>query len=144
MALLSCNIIIEGYWREMNRQFLPNYSGIFFVYLASYDVTKDIITPDELIFIGHASKVREQVQYQITADNPWNKFAKAGYEFCFSAAYVSILDMERVVSAFIYQFKPPANIQYTDVFTYEPTTITATGKTALLKANFTVLKHLYE
>jgi hypothetical protein len=142
MSLLNYNIIIEGYWREMNRQFIPNYTGIFFVYLACYDNTTDIITPVKLVFIGHAVKVREQIQHHILTDNPWHPFSEAGHEFCFSAAYLSELDMERVVSAFIYYFKPPANSQYVDFFTYDPTTITASGKTALLKSHFTVQKIL--
>lgn len=140
MALLSCNIIIEGYWRKINRQFIPNYTGIFFVYLASYNEIEDIITPVKLVFIGQALKVRDQIQHHILTDNPWHRFGEAGHEFCFSAAYLSELDMERILSAFIYRFKPPANTQYVDFFTYDPTTITVTGKTALLKSHFTVQK----
>jgi hypothetical protein len=140
MALFSCNVIIEGYWRKMNRHFIPNFSGIFFVYLASYNKTEDTITPDELIFVGHGWKIREQIERHVQTDNPWLPFQKPQQEFCFSAAYISELDMERVASAFIYYFKPPANNQYKDSFTYDPTTITVTGKTARLKSQFTVQK----
>ncbi|MGB4770394.1 MAG: hypothetical protein WBP58_03000 [Chitinophagaceae bacterium] len=123
---------------------MPNYTGVFFVYLATYDNEKDIIKPVSLVFIGQATKVRDQIKYHIATDNPWHRFEKDGHEFCFSAAYLSGLDMERIVSAFVFQFKPPANIQGADFFTYDPTTITARGKTALLKSHFTVEKHPYE
>ena len=87
-------------------------------------------------------KIREQIKDYVVTDQPWKSFQEPGYEFCFSTAYISGLDMERILSAFIYHLKPPANTQYVDLFTYDPTTITATGKTALIKPHFTVQKAL--
>lgn len=134
------NIITEGYWREKNCQYIPNYNGIYFVYLAAYEEKDDTIHPQTLVYIGQAAKVREAIDGRIATDNPWLQFRKENYEFCFSTACIPKPNTERVLSAFVYRYKPPANTDYVTYFTYEPTTITVTGKTALLESQFTVEK----
>jgi hypothetical protein len=140
MAALSCNINIEGYWRKANNQYIPNHNGIFFVYLASYNGADDTITPKKLIYIGSAVRIKEQVQNDLLTNNPWRHFESTDDELCFSAAYIPELDTERILSASIYYYKPPGNSQYVDYFTYDPTTIISTGKTALLDSYFMVQK----
>ena len=47
-------------------------------------------------------------------------------------------ERERAEAAMIYRHKPPENTEYVDTFPYDRTTITTSGRNALLEQHFTV------
>lgn len=138
MAELTCNIYIEGYWRERNKNYISNYSGIFFVYETDYNFEKDTITPIRLIYIGQASNIQEKIASELTQQT-WSAFISSGRELCFSTSYLTT-EIERITATLVYQCQPVANTDYVDFFTYDKTTLTLSGKTALLLTHFTVQK----
>jgi len=137
MAEKTIAIEFEGWWRDVNKSFLPAKSGVYCVYKCTYNVTTDKINPYKLIYIGEAEDVKSRVanhdKYQA-----WLKHVGEGNELCFSFGGVGTIDRVRAEAAMIFEHKPPENGEYRVSFFFDKTTMSLSGKTALLNTNFTV------
>lgn len=139
MASQSFNIEIDGYWRDKNKAGVPNYSGVYFVYEASYNKTNNNVTLHKLIYIGEAKNVRDRIaDHEKYLD--WLKHVRVGCELCYSSGSVESQYRERVEAAYIFEHKPPENTEYKNYFPFDTTTIKSTGQTALLNTHFTVYR----
>jgi excinuclease UvrABC nuclease subunit len=137
MATQIFNENIEGYWRDKNKGGIPDHSGVYFVYEASYNSDNDTVSLRRLIYIGEAVNVRERIGSH-EKYNEWLNYVGLGNELCFSTGYVESSNRNRVEAAYIFQHKPPVNIDYKSSFPFEQTTIISSGKTALLNTSFIV------
>lgn len=130
---------IEGYWRDINKGGLPSYSGVYFVYTATYNKNNDTVTLNRLIYIGTAGNVNSRIADHEKYAN-WRRYLKTGEELCFSCTEVDNYNRERVEAAYIYKHQPPVNTDYKASFNYDTTIVISTGNTALLNTDFTIYR----
>lgn len=139
MAAKTFNTNIQGYWRDKTKSGIPNHSGVYFVYVVSYSEQTDKVTLYSLIYIGESDNVNIRIQNHEKYDE-WKTYLSQGQELCFSTCRIDGDGRFRVEAAYIFKHKPPVNTEYKNSFPFDKTTIVSTGKTALLKTNFTVYR----
>lgn len=127
----------DGYWRESNISGIPSKSGVYCVYECSYNKDEKTVSIRRLIYIGESGNVNDRIQEHEKWDD-WKSYVTDGNVLCFSFGYVGSENRDRVEAALIFEHKPPENKEYTDSFPFDKTTISLSGKTALLNTNFTV------
>lgn len=130
-------IEMEGYWREANVGGVPNKSGVYSVYECTYNKTENTVTLNKLIYIGESADVGSRLANHEKRPD-WKKHVRSGNELCYSFGQVPSSTRERAEAALIYKHKPPVNTEYVNSFPFPKTTISLTGKTALLHTSFTV------
>lgn len=136
MAEKTITIEFAGYWRDENKGGLPAKSGVYCVYECTHNVSEKTVSIHELIYIGEAEDVKSRVaNHERYRD--WQKHVRRGNELCFSFGGVGATDRARAEAAMIFEHKPPENDEYVDTFPYDRTTISLSGKTALLNTYFT-------
>lgn len=135
----SFSVKIDGYWREGSISGMPAHSGVYFVYVGSYNKSSDTVTLHKLIYIGEAGDVKDRVSKHEKWDI-WKKHVGAGQELCFSTGYVASANRERVEAAYINKHKPVENTEYKYNFPFDETTVSSSSKTEFLKTYFTVYK----
>jgi len=137
MAEKTIAIEFDGYWRDENKSGLPASSGVYVVYECTYNATEKTVSLQTLIYIGEAADVKGRVanheKYQ-----DWLKHVRRGNQLCFSFGGVGAADRDRGEAAMIFKHKPPENDEYKNSFPFDRTTMSLSGKTALLTTHFTV------
>lgn len=128
-----------GYWREPTIGGLPEESGIYCIYACTHDQKKNTVSIQRLLYIGESGNVQGRVKGHPKKD-AWERQLRAGEVLCFNAAKISAASRERAEAALIYYHKPVCNIEYKDNFPFDKTTVTTSGRSAMLSKNFTVLK----
>lgn len=129
-------IRIRGCWRYGRAGGkIPQYPGIYFLFEAKKDGEKTV--PIRLLFVGSADNVRDGILAFNRIFHP-AKYLRHGNFLCYHTAAVPSAARERVMAAFIYTHKPPANDRYKYKFPFPPTWVQSEGKTVFLKENFTV------
>jgi hypothetical protein len=137
MAEKTLTVEFDGYWRDENKGGLPAKSGVYCVYGCTHNVTEKTVSIHKLIYIGEAEGVRSRVTNHEKYKD-WLKHVQRGNELCFSFGGVGATDRARAEAAMIFKHKPPENDEYVDSFPYDRTTMSLSGKTALLNTYFTV------
>ena len=137
MAAKTISIEFNGYWRDENKSGLPNKSGIYCVYECTHNVSQKTVTIHKLIYIGESENVKNRVANH-EKYNDWLKHVRSGNGLCFSFGGVRSVDRNRSEAAMIFKHKPPENEEYRDSFPFDKTTMSLSGKTALLNTYFTV------
>lgn len=137
MAEQEFEIEFEGYWREPNITGIPSKSGVYCVYECTYNTTENTVTIHKLIYIGEAENASERAAQHLKGSD-WSNKIRNGKEFCFSFAHVESYYRTRIEAALIFKHKPPLNDEYKYSFPFDRTTISASGKTALLSTYFTI------
>jgi len=137
MAEQTFKVEFDGYWREPNIGGIPNKSGVYCVYECTYNENNKTVSIHKLIYIGEAGEVKDRIQNH-ELWSKWKKHVREGNQLCFSFGYVESDNRDRVEAALIFKHKPPENSEYIDSFPFDKTTISLSGRTALLNTNFTV------
>lgn len=138
MTAKTYTLDFEGYWRAPNIGGLPANSGIYCVYVCTYNSHNKTVSLRRLLYIGEAANVRSRVA-EHGRWKDWERKLKLGEELCFNAALISpASDRERAEAAMINQHKPPCNVEYVNSFPFDQTAIRTMGKNTLLEASFTV------
>jgi GIY-YIG catalytic domain. len=135
--MTTISIEMEGYWREVNVGGVPNKSGVYCVYECTHNKTEKTVTLNKLIYIGESADVGNRLANHEKKPD-WKKHVRSGNELCYSFGQVPSITRERAEAALIYKHKPPVNTEYVDNFPFPRTTISLTGRTALLSTSFTV------
>jgi hypothetical protein len=139
MAAKCYDLNFDGYWRAPNVSGLPTHSGIYCVYACTYDANNKTVDIKRLLYIGEGVDIRDRV----TNHEKWKEWQgklRPGEVLCFNAAPISpAADRERAEAAMVNYHKPPCNTVYVDYFPFDETTITTSGKNALLAERFTVM-----
>ena len=126
----------RGYWREVNKEFVPSESGIYTVYACTYNQQEKTVSIRKLLYIGESEDVCERLQnHERLID--WKRFLRPNETLCYSVATIGAADRVRAEAALIYHHKPPCNTEYIHSFPYERTRITTSGRNALLSSDFT-------
>jgi len=137
MAEQTFKVEFEGYWRELNIGGITAKSGVYCVYECTYNESEKTVSIHKLIYIGEAGDVNDRIKNHDLWDN-WRNHVREGNQLCFSFGYVESSNRDRVEAALIFKHKPPENSEYTDSFPFDKTTISLSGRCALLNSNFTV------
>jgi excinuclease UvrABC nuclease subunit len=140
MTTRSYILEFEGYWREPNISYLPKRSGVYGVYACTYDESAKTVELKRLLYLGEAANICDRVS---THDQwtRWRRALKVGEQICINAAMVSPEpDRQKAEAAMIFKHKPPCNTEYVDGFPFDTTTITTTGRNALMHNQFTVIR----
>ncbi len=138
MAAKSYSMEFDGYWREHAISGLPAKSGVYCVYACLYNENAKTVDLKRLLYIGESADVQDRVKNHEKWPD-WRKKLGEGQVLCFSAAVISgESDRQRVEAAEIFKHKPPCNTEYVNNFPFDKTTVTNSGKAALLQAQFTV------
>lgn len=127
----------RGYWLDENRRGLPAESGIYCVYAATYDQSSDMVSLQNLLYIGKSVDVR--ARHANHEGRPsWERMLKAGQVLCYSFAPLPSRSLEVCESALIYRCKPVCNDLGKESFPHEATHVATRGRNALLATEFTV------
>jgi excinuclease UvrABC nuclease subunit len=137
MASQSYDLTYAGYWREVNKGGIPNESGVYTVYAATYDPNDKTVSLRMVIYIGESADVGGRIASHEKTD-AWKRHLKRGEDLCFNFAPVGSASRLRVEAGLINHHKPPVNVEYVDNFPFDETTITTSGRRALLSPSFTV------
>jgi excinuclease UvrABC nuclease subunit len=128
----------DGYWLEAGLGNLPAKSGIYGVYRCTYDKVQNTVSLRELIYLGEAANVRDRVSGH-DKWSAWRGQLKSGEVLCFNAALIAgESDRQRSEAAMIFKHKPRCNTTYVDAFPFDTTTVSTSGKNALMQSSFTV------
>ena len=134
------NLNFDGYWREPAISGLPAQSGIYGVYAATYNQQASTVSLNRLIYIGESVDVRARVANHEKWPM-WKRQLRAGEIICLNAATISgESDRLRTEAAMIFRHKPVCNDEYTQNFPFDTTTVSTTGRSALMEAHFTVYR----
>jgi hypothetical protein len=139
MAAATFNLTFNGYWREPNIGGIPAESGVYAVYICTFNEVDKTVLLHNMIYIGEAADAKGRV----ASHERWSDWlaykTNPLHQLCFSFAPVPAPVRVRVEAALINRHKPPANNEYTLVFPFDATTIILTGRCELLTPHFTVL-----
>jgi hypothetical protein len=139
MAEQSYEIEFEGYWREPNKGNVPSKSGIYCVYGAVHNEAEKNVSLKKLIYIGESGDVKTRLANHEKLEE-WKKHLKQGEVLCYSFGAVPSASRVRCEAALIFHHEPPVNTEYAEAFPHDKTSLTLTGKTALLKTSVVVLR----
>lgn len=137
MAEQTYALEFDGYWREPAMGSIPDKSGIYCVFSCAHNQTEKTLSLKKLIYIGESGDVKSRLANHEKLDD-WKKHVKQGEVLCFSFAPAPAASRVRCEAAMIFKHEPPVNTEYTEAFPHDKTIISITGKTALMKTNFTV------
>lgn len=137
MAVHGVSIKFSGYWSEYNCGLIPQRSGVFCVYRAHFDEQSKTTTMRELLYIGSAANVNQEV-----ADHPlvnrWRACLEPTDCLSFSFGSVAAPDLVACETALVMQHQPRCNEPVAAVFPFERLSLTLTNRTPLLQRRFTV------
>ena len=133
----TISLDFSGYWREVNKGGLPQWSGLYCVYACTYDQDQKAVSIRELLYVGESCNIRERISNH-EKSLEWKRRLKNGETLCFSAASVGASDRNRAEAAVIYHHKPPCNAEYKYSFPYDTTVIYTSGQNCLLGSWFVV------
>lgn len=137
MAEKTFNQKFEGYWREPNKNGIPNKSGIYCVYECTYNMKERNVTIHKLIYIGESDNVNLRIVNHEKL-NDWKKHVRDGSQLCYSFSEAAGENRNRLEAAFIYRHQPPENTEYKNNFPFDKTIVKSDGDIALLKDYFVV------
>lgn len=127
----------RGYWMEVNKNGIPDASGIYCVYACTYNAITDKVSIRELIYVGESDNIWNRISnHERLAD--WKKRLRSNETLCYSFAGVSENDRVRAEAAVIFHHKPPCNTEYRNSFPFDTTTVTTSGRNAMLDSGYTV------
>lgn len=140
MAAEAYSLEFTGYRLATNSSGLLARSGIYCVYACMYHANNDTVSLNRLLYVGEADDVRDRVLNHEKWPKWWNQIA-TGEEICFSVALIAGASArQRAEAAMIFKHKPLCNTEYIDAFPFDTTTVTTTGKNALLHSSFIVYR----
>ncbi len=139
MAEKTISIKFRGYWRDKNKGGIPEESGVYCVYECTHNVSEKNISIHKLIYVGEADDVNDRIANHEKYED-WLKHVRRGNELCFSFGGVGSTDRDRAEAAIIFHHKPSENVEYKNSFPFDKTTMSLSGRTALLDTYFTVYR----
>lgn len=121
----------EGYWRDCNKNGLPNYSGVYLVYRCKYIIQTNTVSLIDIIYIGQAENIHDRhLNHEKYED--FKNMLQEGEELCFSCVSVN-KGLDLVENALIFSQKPVLNEQGKYNYNFTEAHIETTGACACLK-----------
>ena len=140
MAEQTFNQDFKGYRRESKISTLPADSGVYGVYRCIFNMDRETVTLNELIYIGKADDLNDRINNHEDWDD-WKAKLKKGEEICFCYTFVGKNANVRVEAALINSNKPPLNIEYKNSFPFDKTIVNCTGNHEFIKNKNVVNRH---
>jgi hypothetical protein len=128
---------IIGYYRDKNKNGIPEISGIYFVYTGTYHKYNDNVNLDQLIYIGESGDINNRIMNQ-EKYSEWSSYLKNDQELIFSYTEVDGTYRERLEAAYIYKHQPVVNTECKESFNYDKTRVISSGVTEFLDKDFTL------
>lgn len=125
------DIYFKGYRRDINKETLPTYSGVYCVYRCIFNQESSTVSLRELIYIGQAENLNERLNNHNRYDD-FVRQCQQNEELCYSYAQVPLEDLDEVENALIFMQQPQLNGRLLDDYNHEEATFEIEGKTALL------------
>lgn len=140
MSALTLDLKFNGYWREPKISGLPAESGVFCVYLCSYNAADKAVIILRLLHIGETGNANRTV-----AQHPlWSTWKAAkdrsDQQICFTFAPVAAIHRHQIAAALIYAHKPITNGDFKNDFPFEATVLTINGRSSLLQKTVSVVR----
>lgn len=130
----------KGYRRDVNKDGLPSYGGIYMVYCCTFNVIEQTVTLRELIYIGKAINIHDRV----CNHNRYEDFKSQlhqGEQLCYSYASVSPNEVDAVENGLVFMQKPDLNDDLKDNYSFPDSEFSIEGACSLLKMrHFTIKK----
>lgn len=140
MSAQHFDLVFNGYWREPNKAGIPAESGVFCVYVCTFNPTQKTVSMSLLVHIGHGDNVADEVA-KVELWGPWLRHKSSpDQELCFSFASVPPDCRERVAAALIMKHQPVENQKYREEFPFEDTSLSLQGRAVILTPEFIVHK----
>ena len=140
MPARSYSVDFEGYWTDVNS--LPTAAGIYCAY-ACID-NQDTVSLSKLLYIGETDDIRG-IQGRVKNHEKkaeWKRQLRRNEVLCFNASTTAVLqqsgDRTRIEAAMIFRHKPPCNVEHTNMFLFDRTTVRIMGGGPKLYSQFTV------
>lgn len=128
----------KGYRRDVNKDGLPSYGGIYMVYCCKYNENEQTVTLKRLIYIGKAINLHDRICNHNRYED-FNRQLQQGEQLCYSYASVSPNEVDVVENGLIFMQKPNLNDDLKDSFNYPDSEFSIEGACALLRMrNFTI------
>jgi len=129
--LKTYNLNFDGYWREINKQYAPDFSGVYLIYTCKFIPEDKTVSLAELIYIGQAKNIRKRI-----ADHSTKEFAsklKQGMTLCYACASVDEKDLDIVENALVFAEKPLFNDKLKENYNFDDAQFIIEGTCAKLK-----------
>lgn len=124
----------DGYWREINKKFTPEFSGIYLIHTCRFVPESKTVTLTGLIYIGQAKNLRKRI-----ADHSEEEFIqkiKSGETICYACAPVGEADLNIVENGLVFAEKPFFNDKLKDHYSYDDAQFWIEGNSGKLKHTF--------
>lgn len=132
------NVTFKGYRRDVNKDGLPSYGGIYMVYCCKYNENEQTVTLKRLIYIGKAINLHDRICNHNRYED-FNRQLQQGEQLCYSYASVSPNEVDVVENGLIFMQKPNLNDDLKDSFNYPDSEFSIEGACALLRMrDFTI------
>lgn len=127
----------DGYWREVNKDYLPEDSGIYLIYTCRYNSIRDTVELSGLIYIGQAENIRKRIaQHGV---DEFRKVLKENETLCYAYASVELRDLDLVENALVFAEKPQCNVLLKNNYSYEDAHFSIEGTCSLMRyTNYTI------
>jgi len=126
------NITFKGYWRDVNKDGLPSYGGVYLVYCCTYNKEQNTVTLNKLIYIGKAINIHDRIANHDRYED-FKRQLDVGQELCYSCSSVSSNDLDLVENALIFMQQPDLNDKLKEGFYYPDSRFSVDGDCVLLK-----------
>ena len=132
------NVTFKGYRRDVNKDGLPSYGGIYMVYCCKYNENEQTVTLKRLIYIGKAINLHDRICNHNRYED-FNRQLQQGEQLCYSYASVSPNEVDVVENGLIFMQKPNLNDDLKESFNYPDSEFSIEGACALLRMrDFTI------
>ena len=112
------NIEFKGYKLDKDVLKLPTDSGVYIIYRCVYNETTDKVQLVELIYIGKATNLRQEVAYHNSRDE-FLVEAGEGETLCYAYTNVPRTQYDIIENALIYTSEPRLNTNLVDNYDHQ-------------------------
>lgn len=127
MITLHC----RGYWRDIHSDNLLDESGIYIVYVCTFNQQSNSVTLHRIIYIGESENIKTRVQNH-NLKPCWLNQIGTGEELCYAFALCNENDRVIVEATLINQIKPVCNTNMSFYIPSKEFSILIEGEHALL------------
>ena len=141
MATFELNT--EGYWLDNNRDYMPNYSGIYFVCRGIYNTAPNTFDVNELLYIGK-SEQEGGIRGRLANHEKRPQFQAACLEnesICYACAELDEASLDIVENALVYAEQPILNDHLKDHFNYDEAIVKIGGNNVGLEHPWLFVKN---
>ncbi len=126
------NITFRGYRRDIDRDMLPTFSGIYLVYCYSEHGAGKEATLNRIIYVGKAFNIRDEICDE-KLHKKFERELQDGEELCYSYSSVSPFEKDAVENALAYMQKPVLNGKLKESYNFDNSEFHLEGACGLLK-----------